>query len=52
MHFYVTKREVYKSLELLFKGVYGRHSSIQDFLIKKFSVYSPIEPWHKMTTRV
>ena len=29
-----------------------RHSSIRDFLIKKFSVYSPIEPWHKMTTRV
>ena len=31
---------------------YIRHSSIQDFLIKKFSVYSPIEPWHKITTRV
>ena len=30
----------------------GRHSSIRDFLIKKFSVYSPIEPWHKITTRV
>ena len=29
-----------------------RHSSIRDFLIKKFSVYSPIEPWYKMTTRV
>ena len=29
-----------------------RHSSIRDFLIKKFSVYSPIEPWHKTTTRV
>ena len=25
----------------------GRHSSIRDFLIKNFSVYSPIEPWHK-----
>ena len=31
---------------------YNKHSSIQDFLIKKFSVYSPIEPWHKMTTRL
>ena len=30
----------------------SRHSSIRDFLIKKLSVYSPIEPWHKMTTRV
>ena len=31
---------------------YSRHSSIRDFLIKKFSLYSPIEPLHKMTTRV
>ena len=28
-----------------------RHSNIRDFLIKKFSVYSPIELWYKITTR-
>ena len=28
-------------------ATYSRHSSIRYFLIKKFSIYSPIEPWHK-----
>ena len=30
----------------------SRHSSIQDFEIKNISVYSPIEPWHTITTCV
>ena len=42
---------IYGSLLLSITKPIIRHSSIRDFLIKNFSVYSPIEPWHKTTTR-
>ena len=30
----------------------NRHSRIRDFLTNFFSVFSPMEPWHKILTLV
>ena len=50
MYFCPQKNGVQSATPYRSQDVYSRHSRIRDFLLKIFSVYSQIQPWHKMNS--